>query len=312
MNTCPICGAAVLEQERVCPTCGNFATADPYAPGEALVAEAPLEFFAAAPSSQDYGVKLQLEAVLTKAIHLWTGSLGALVVTQLLWILVSIPFIVIVFVMAATGDLHSSNPQWGLAWMFILLALAIVPAATVSQSAALLVLEDRARVREPSLSAFSALRSGTRFVGRLLLAGIAIGALAVLSFVPAFVLLFHQEWVLGFVAFFPALVVCIYIWIWAVPLQSVLVVEDLPLGPGLRRTGELLRGCKWRVLGYNFMGWLVIATLSGGLGLVGLIPILGQIITVAAQLLLMPLWYAIFFSLYAALSDRRRASTRPV
>jgi RNA polymerase subunit RPABC4/transcription elongation factor Spt4 len=311
MKTCHICGAAILEKERVCPTCGNSATADPYAPGEALVAEVPPESSGVALSSEDYGVKLGLEAVLTKALNLWAGSLGTLVVTQILWIVVSLPFIIVFFIMAATGELHSSNPRWGLAGLLIFFGLAIVPAATVSQSAALLVLEDRARGREPSLSALSALRGGVRFIGRLLLAGIGIGALAVLSFVPAFVLLLYQEWALGFFAFFPSLAVCFYIWIWAVPLQSVLVIDDLALGPGLRRTGELLRGCKWRVLGYNVMGWLVIATLSGALGFVGLVPILGQIITLTAQLLLMPLWYSIFFSLYAALSDRRRASIRP-
>ncbi|MCU0662522.1 MAG: hypothetical protein MUC50_09385 [Myxococcota bacterium] len=66
MNVCHLCGAAMRDDERVCPTCGSSTAADPYSPGHALVAEVENAPSPAGPStSLDYGVKMELEAVLS-------------------------------------------------------------------------------------------------------------------------------------------------------------------------------------------------------------------------------------------------------
>lgn len=311
MKTCTTCGAAMRPDELTCPTCGSGAASDPYAPGEALVSETLADDPPPSlPTSEEYDVKLQLEAVISKAFHLWAGALGRLVLSQLAIVVVTLPFVVTLIWIIATEDFNlDSFPGWAMA-LIALTFLVAFPVGFATQAAAYLILENQARGGEPRLSAYTALRQAWRFIPRMMLAYLGLMTMFALAFVPFSVLLGLKLWWVAALVLLPTIILLFYLWIWLTPLFPVLVVEDKGVGAAARRSSQLLLGCKWKVLGYNLMSWLVIMTLAGTLGLVGFIPVFGQIVTLASNLFLTPLWYAIFFSIYAALSDRHRTSTR--
>ena len=88
-----------------------------------------------------------------------------------------------------------------------------------------------------------------------------------------------------------------------IAVWPILAVEDVSIVTGISRSNDLTRGHFWIVTAVMLVYGVILLGISIVAGLIGLIPILGQLIAIAVQVLIQPLTFALGYTVYLALKN---------
>jgi len=304
-----------------CPYCGAAGESiNPYEATPAVIDAAPPPAEQAAP--QDYNVRFGPGETIGETFSLWTRALAPLFLLNLIPaipILLLIIGAVVLVVTALSGKFaaftSSLNPDdlsnlftgfgagliVALVFIFIAIFVCVLPAV----AGQFRILDDQARAREPRTGVFAAYLWGFRFIlpflGFTFVIYLAIVA-AVLVGIPL-----AQLSIPLVVAWAIAMTVLAVIagarLTAAIPIM---VIESKSIFAAMAASNRLTAGRTLKVVGAWFVFFFVLSGVGMGLGVVALIPILGQIAAIAGQLLLTPLQAAFTFAVYAGLTCERQ------
>jgi hypothetical protein len=303
---CPHCGVSLASGTSLCTACGVATSVAPMA--DRGYRPAPLP-------PGPYDVVLGPSETLSAAFRMWSRDWGRLVVLALLPLLASLPLMIGAGVFAALRAKQGepSLTEWiaygGVAAVaMLLLALGYL----ASMGAVIATVDERERTGHTSLTIWEAFLHGLSKSGRLfvvaavtMLVGMVVGA----GVAPIAVAVSTEQplALLGLVVGVPLIAGAIWLLLRLSPLWVVAVVEDIPLGATFGRAFALTHG----ELGNIFVCGLVYGVVAFGInmaaGIIGIIPIFGWLVQIAASLALMSLGPTWQFALYAGLVRNKQS-----
>ena len=184
----------------------------------------------------------------------------------------------------------------------------------VAQAGTLLLLEERARNEPRTLRVMAALGAGLPLLWRTLgvmLATCAVITALCLPLVAVGVAAAMAESVMTVVAVVVGGVtipVCLAASTRLLAAAPVAVLEDRGVVDSLKRSIEMTNGNVGPTLGALVL--VVFAMMGVGLAssIVGIVPVLGQLVSIAVSMATAPLWTCFAFVAYAALKDREQSA----
>ncbi len=263
-----------------------------------------------------YGVSLRASDLLTRAWAAFREDAARLMgITALPYAFMVVALVGLIVAGVVMGfdidKLDESGPLMGLAigggGGFVISAWLMMIAA---QAGVFLVVEERLRGESRGLGTMGALLQGLGSLGRMvgayttigvammavcapaaLLAGVAIATESVAAGVAAFVLLM------------PSVIAIFYASMRMVVVGPAIVAEDLGVVAALKRSMDLTRGrvsdvfVAFLVLGAVLMGFNIVVSI------VGIIPLVGAVVQIAASIVMGAVQCVFMFYVYAALRD---------
>ncbi len=304
MFICPSCGARLNEELQTCPVCGaSFEGLDPYTQTEGLIDDAGPEV--ARDAAGEYSIGLGVSESIGAAFRLWTGALGQLVLLALIQMVLPLAFgIAMAVILPAL--VQDSGAVIGILVILgpVLLAgmIAVSIPATIGMY---LILDDHARHGGPRRSVNQAFVEGYQYLWRYLGVSLLLGLTFVLITAPIWLAVALEAGGVAFLFGLGAAVAIIWLAVrWSV-LFPALVAEDRPGIESMGRSAELVSGYWWLVFGAFVVFGLLVFGVALVVSALGLIPIVGQIISIAFQLLAGTLATAFTFAIYAGLVGQK-------
>lgn len=306
---CSNCGSEVGSGEGSCPSCGVAigGGASVGAFGERPVEARPL------PPPGPYNIRFGVSEPLTETFRLWGNDLGRLSLMTLLPYAALIPFgvgLVVWFAVSVGFEGEPSTTQIGmmvaLGGALGLVALILMLASTAG---AMLLADDKERNGGSAvLGVWPAFLGGLARSGWLVLANLLFAvvglALWVVPFGIPLALLIDTENPLFALGFIPALgTFALGVWLLTrlMPILPLIVVEELSLGAAVSRSWELTRGRASTVFLANLVFGVALMGLYMAVGIVSIIPLLGMLVQLAANIILGSLQSVYAFVVYAGL-----------
>ena len=275
---------------------------------------------AAAPGGAYPGIRFDVGALLGSTFQTWVDNLGPLIG---LCVLAFLPMLVVAG--AAAGGAYFLTQDGSTTGMIAMgvggtaAAVALMMAALATLAGSFLMLEERVRHEPRTLTVVNAFKQGFGYAGRaffgylLVMLPFVIPALSMAGFAMSVGFEIHDNRsIAGMVAVFGlTMLPMIYFVLRLSALLPALVVEDLSVGVALQRSLELTRG---RV-GTLFVTYLLFGMISFVamffVALLGIIPILGQLVGLAFQVCTYPLSMVVPFILYAGMrTDEEQGRVR--
>jgi hypothetical protein len=313
MENCTICGMALNTGETTCPACtdipaDSFSKDNPYAATDAsILGNTPTQN--ELPPETDYQIAFGVSQTVGETFSLWSETLWRLVLISLFPMIPLVPTAIIVVVMVSgmflDGDSDFPNAAIAVGAVGIVVMWLLQCAATAGS---LLLIEDQVMYGRKQMGVFEAFMSGFSFMGRFIGLGLLIvTALTVLS-IPSTIFLIYQHWVLASIFGLFAMSAGCYLFVRWCAAAPIIVLEDHGIIESMGRSANMVYGNAWTVLGIQ---WTIMAILMGTAivsGLIGLIPILGQLANLAINLVISPFVTVAIFTLYAGLKGLRKYS----
>lgn len=305
---CSNCGGALAPGQGTCSTCGQAmgVGASVGAFGERPVAARPM------PPPGPYNIRFGVSEPLTETFRLWSNDLGRQVLMTLIPYAALVPFGVAfgVWVAVAMSDGGDPSTTQLVAFGSVGLAFAIVAGILMLASSAgtMLLADDKERTGGTALGVWQAFLAGLSRSGWLILANVLlVGVIVVLWVVPfgiPIALLVDTEnpiWALGFVPALGTFVLGVWLLTRMMPLLPLIVVEELSLGAALTRAWQLTSGRAGEVFLANLVFGVALMGIYMAVGIISIVPLLGMLIQLAANIILGSLQGVYAFTLYAGL-----------
>jgi len=265
-----------------------------------------------------YGVSLNAGELLTRSWTMWKDDAARLTGITAIPYALMMGLVVIGAVGAVVSGfdvdhLEDSGPFIGLAigggiGFFISVMLLFVAAAAGS----FLVVEERLRGESKGLTAVGAILAGLSSLGRLMAAYLVVGGGMTVLMAPVAALGFYAMYAESFAAggaavalLFPVCIVAFVASLRLFAAGPIVVVEDVGAIEGLRRSWAMTRGN----FGDIFVAFLVFGAIMMGINIgtsiLGIIPIVGMFVQLAAGVVMGSLQSVYMFLMYAALRDKQ-------
>lgn len=311
---CSNCGCGLQPGNATCPACGVSlgGAASVGAFGEQPVAARPL------PPPGPYNIRFGVSEPLTETFRLWSNDLGRLSLLTLLPYAVIIPFGIglVAWFTIAVGLEGEPNTMQIATLVAAGGALGIVSFVLMLASTAgiMLVADDKERNGGAStMGVWQAFLAGLSRSGWLILANLLFGLIAVALWVVPFgipiALWIESEnpiFALGFIPALGTLALGVWLLTRLMPILPLIVVEELGVGAAVSRAWALTRGRAGTVFLANFVFGIALMGLYMAVGIVSIIPLLGMLVQLAANVLLGSLQSVYAFVLYAGLIGEER------
>ena len=265
-----------------------------------------------------YGVSLNAGELLTRAWTAWRDDAGRLIgITAIPYALMMGVVVMGVIGVVASGfdidHLDDSGPFIGLAiggglGLFISIMLLFVAAA----AGTFLVVEERLRGESKGLTAVGAILAGLSSLGRLMVSYAVIGGGMTVLLAPVMALGFYaitaESFAIGGAAIallFPVGIAAFIASMRLFAVGPIVVIEDVGAFEGIRRSWAMTRGN----FGDIFVAFLVFGAIMIGINMatsiLGIIPIVGALVQLAAGVVIGSLQSVYIFLVYAALRDKQ-------
>lgn len=305
---CSSCGGALAPGQATCSACGLAVGggASVGAFGERPVEARPM------PPPGPYNIRFGVSEPLTETFRLWGNDLGRLVLMTLIPYAFLLPFGVGFGIWAAISMSGGGEPS---TTQLVVLgavgfALAVVAGILMLASSAgtMLLAEDKERSGGTGLGVWQAFLAGLSRSGWLILANLLYLAIIVVLWgipvaVPIALLVTTEQplWALGFVPALGTFVVGIWLLTRLMPMLPLIVVEELTVGVALSRAWQLTAGRALDVFLANLVFGVALMGIYMAVGIISIIPLLGLLIQLAANVILGSLQSVYAFTLYAGL-----------
>ncbi|OGQ10367.1 MAG: hypothetical protein A2138_26685 [Deltaproteobacteria bacterium RBG_16_71_12] len=305
---CSNCGCALAPGQATCSACGLAVGggASVGAFGERPVAPRPM------PPPGPYNIRFGVSEPLTETFRLWGNDLGRLVLMTLIPYAFLLPFGVGFGIWAAISMADGGEPST--AQLVVLgavgFALAVVAGILMLASSAgtMLLAEDKERTGGTGLGVWQAFLAGLSRSGWLILANLIYVAIIVALWgvpvaVPIALLVSTEQplWALGFVPALGTFVLGIWLLTRLMPMLPLIVVEELSVGVAASRAWQLTAGRAVDVFMANLVFGVALMGIYMAVGIISIIPLLGLLIQLAANVILGSLQSVYAFTLYAGL-----------
>lgn len=295
LGTCPACGIAI----------GGGASVGAF--GERPVEPRPM------PPPGPYNIRFGVSEPLTETFRLWGNDLGRLVLMTIIPYAFLLPFGVGFGVWAAISLGDGGEPsmsQWvtfgavGFACAIVAMILMLA-----SNAGIMLLSDDKERNGgATTLGVWQAFLAGLARSGWLILANLLFLAIVVALWVVPFgvpvAILVETEEPVYALAFIPALgtfVLGVWLLTRLMPMMPLIVVEELGVGAALSRSWQLTAGRTSTVFLANLVFGFALMGIYMAVGIVSIIPLLGMLVQLAANIILGSLQSVYAFALYAGL-----------
>ncbi|MBI1946177.1 MAG: glycerophosphoryl diester phosphodiesterase membrane domain-containing protein [Deltaproteobacteria bacterium] len=305
---CSNCGSALAPGQATCSACGLVVGggASVGAFGERPVEARPM------PPPGPYNIRFGVSEPLTETFRLWGNDLGRLVLMTLIPYGFLLPFGIGFGVWAAIS--MSSGGEPSTTQLVILgsvgFALAVVAGVLMlaSSAGAMLLADDKERTGGTGLGVWQAFLGGLARSGWLILANLLYVAIIVVLWgvpfaVPVALLVETEQplWALGFVPALGTFVAGVWLLTRLMPMLPLIVVEELSVGVALSRAWQLTAGRALDVFLANLVFGVALMGIYMAVGIISIIPLLGLLIQLAANIILGSLQSVYAFTLYAGL-----------
>lgn len=204
----------------------------------------------------------------------WGMMIGAYVLMILLIYAVEMPFAVVL----------ELNNSLGIAIAFSLVSVLIGLVSLILQSGVLWMHMNLARGQEINLGMMFSQFKNRAY--RFILASLLVGLIAILCFVPGYVLLVWgilfdeaaMAGVSGLLLIAGTVVYLLLLLRFTLIMYLFMDYPDMGVITAFRESAELMKGNKGRVfyIGLSFIGWVCLGTLSCGIGLLWIMPYMAQ------------------------------------
>ncbi len=305
---CSNCGRSVAPGLGTCAACGQAVGvgASVGAFGERPVEARPM------PPPGPYNIRFGVSEPLTETFRLWSNDLGRQVLMTLIPYAALLPLGIAFGVWAAISLSDSGEPSTTqlVAFGSVGLAFAIVAGILMLASSAgtMLLADDKERTGGTGLGVWQAFLAGLSRSGWLILANLIYVAIIVALWVvpvgvPVALLVETEEplWAVGFIPALGTFVAGVWLLTRLMPLLPLIVVEELSLGAALSRAWQLTTGRALDVFLANLVFGVALMGIYMAVGIISIVPLLGMLIQLAANILLGSLQGVYAFSLYAGL-----------
>ncbi|MCU0848408.1 MAG: glycerophosphoryl diester phosphodiesterase membrane domain-containing protein [Spirochaetes bacterium] len=303
MNNCQKCGKEIDAGADVCGFCG--------APAENAGATAvqPVTGAGLFPD----GIAFSVNAIIDSGFRLWIKALGPLIILQLIMFSVMAALVILMIIFAAAFF----GPDFGLPAVKSIVAAAVpavIAAVAVSLAAtagSYMLIEDYAEHGDKKREIKDSLMDGFRKLPVMLCAVMAYVACVIICAAPGLAVMAGMREMLaaGALLLLTGMAGMLYLFIRMYPLFPVIVLENRGAVESMKRSWELTGGRWWKVLGIVLAITLIFFGIGIGIGIVGFIPVLGQIAYIGMQIILGPLNTVFSYCCYDAL---KKSASRPV
>lgn len=306
---CSNCGYGLQAGQVSCPACGLAigGGASVGAFGERPVEARPL------PPPGPYNIRFGVSEPLTETFRLWSNDLGRLTLMTLIPYAVLVPFgigFVVWFAMAVGFENEPSTMQIGMmAALGAALGIVALVLMLASNAGMMLLADDKERNSgSAALGVWQAFlaglaRSGWLVLANLLFAAIAIGLWVVPFGVPVALWIESENplFALGFIPALGTFVLGVWLLTRLMPIMPLIVIEELGVGAALSRSWQLTQGRTATVFLANLVFGIALMGIYMAVGIVSIIPLLGMLVQLAANIILGSLQSVYGFALYAGL-----------
>lgn len=321
MINCGTCGSSVPEGATFCPVCGATQKTEgtnPYQVSDAVIDAAPLVPVGRDEEGYEYNVQFGVSATISETFNAWFNSLGQLVLISLIPLIPGIVLTLVsigVLVSLAMKKFPSLLENFeidrlaelfggigvGMILVFVGFILIVMVTSLPAFMGQFKIMDEKMKHGVSQSSIWYTYMAGFKFV-------LPIFGFGFLLYIAMGVFILPVGLVGGSAAFSVLYVVAIMVVMSFLAARfciflPLMVLEGLPLFSALARSNKMVTGRTWKVMGIYGVFFAIMIAIGSGLGILGLIPILGQLVGVAAQLLLAPLQAALMFSIYAGLKS---------
>ncbi len=264
------------------------------------------------PPPGPYNIRFGVSEPLTETFRLWSNDLGRQVLMTLIPYAALVPFGVAFGIWAAVSLSNGGEPSTtqlvamgsvGLAFGIVAFILMLAASAGT-----MLLADDKERTGGTGLGVWQAFLAGLSRSGWLILANLVyLGVIVALWVVPFGIptaLLIDTEnpvWAIGFIPALGTFVLGVWLLTRLMPLLPLVVVEELSLGVALSRAWQLTSGRAAEVFLANLVFGVALMGIYMAVGVISIIPLLGMLIQLAANIILGSLQGVYAFTLYAGL-----------
>ncbi len=306
---CSNCGCGLQPGLGTCPACGTAigVGASVGAFGERPVEARPM------PPPGPYNIRFGVSEPLTETFRLWGNDLGRLVLMTVIPYAFLLPFGVGFGVWAALSFGDGGEPS---TTQLVTLvagggALAIVAGILMlaSNAGIMLLTDDKERnggavvlgVWQAFLAGLA--RSGWLVLANIVLVAVVLALFAVPFGVPLAILIETEEplYALGFIPALGTFVLGVWLLTRLMPMIPLVVVEELGVGAAISRSWQLTAGRTSTVFLANLVFGVALMGIYMAVGIVSIIPLLGILVQLAANIILGSLQSVYAFALYAGL-----------
>ena len=303
MNTCRKCGKEFEAGAGVCGYCGEPVE------NEGANAVRPGSGTGLFPD----GIAFSVNAIIESGFRLWIKALGPLIILQLITFSVIAALVVLMIIFAVLFF----GPDFGLPAVKSIVAAAVpavIAAVAVSLAAtagSYMLIEDYSEQGDKKREIKSALMDGFRKLPAMLCAVMAYAACVIICAAPGLVVMavLRDMLAAGALLLLAGMAGMLYLFIRMYPLFPVIVLENRDAAESIKRAWELTGGRWWKIFGIVLVISLIFFGIGIGIGIVGFIPVLGQIAYVGMQIFLAPLNTVFSYCCYDAL---KKSASRPV
>jgi hypothetical protein len=272
-----------------------------------------------------YGIDLDAKAIFNRTFKSWSEDARRLIATN------AAPYIALFVAMAVVGAglflVAGSSMFEGAFWLTPSPALLVSGGVGLgllgaclllflaAQAGTFLLLEERARKEPQQLGVMAALGAGLpllwRMLGVMLATGALLGAVCLPLLAAGTAAAFTESVALTLAAVvigIATIPLCIAVSVRVLVAAPVAVLEDRTAIDSIRRSVELTRGNVGPTLGALVLVVLAMVGVAFASSIVGIVPVLGQLVSLAVSVATAPLWTCFAFVAYAALKDQERPS----
>jgi hypothetical protein len=324
MRKCDSCGNEIPVSSTVCTFCGSpthwsdtGASHNPYQVSGAVMDAAPAATHSSEDGEFEYRVPFGVGPIIGSIFGVWSESLPKLMLAALvpflpMTVLGIIAVVIVAIFITSLGSVFTdfdfdriASIDTGITLvvtivMFIVAFMAVGIPAFIAQ---MRIIDEKVRTGEHRLGAWETYWSSFRYVPPVLgMIFLIYLALIVVAIPAAFMVTVPV--VMGVYIFLVAIVftvatirLCV-----AVPCM---VFEKRSIFSALAESSRLVRGHVWAVMGIAGVMFMVMVGIGIVVGGMSLIPILGQLANLGANLALSPLQAAAIWAIYAGLKTPR-------
>ncbi|MBN2344223.1 MAG: glycerophosphoryl diester phosphodiesterase membrane domain-containing protein [Deltaproteobacteria bacterium] len=295
---------------------------NPYQASDAVIDAGPIVVAPLESEDAAYQIKFGVGATIGETFDALINSLGPLILISLIpfvpavvMTIIAIGVIISIVFQKFPHMMENFSPEalfdlvGGLGVGVLIMTVVFVILAMVftfpSFMGQIKILDEKSRYGEPRTGIWQTYMHGFRYVlpifGFVILVYIAM----VLLMLP--VALFGSLPVVAVLYVVAILGVLSFVGIRFCVTLPVMVIEELPLFAALVRSNELVKGRTWKVMGIYGVFFAVMMGIGMGMGIVGMIPVIGQLAGLAMQVLMAPLQAALMFAIYAGLRSNSPA-----
>ena len=324
MRKCDSCGNEIPVSSTVCTFCGSpvhstdaGASHNPYQVSDAVMDAAPSEPHWPEEGELEYRVPFGVGPIIGTIFGVWSESLPRLMLAALVSLLpmtvLGIIAVVIVAIFATSlgsvfrdfdfDRIASIDTGIALVSTIVLFVVAFMAVGIPAFIAQMRIIDEKARTGEHRLGAWEAYWSSFRYVPPVLGMIFLIYLALIVVAIPA-VFMVKMPVVMGVYIFLAAIVITVTAIQLCVAVPC-MVFEKRSIFSALAKSSRLVEGHFWAVMGIAVVMFMILMGIGIVVGGMSLIPILGQLANLGANLALSPLHAAAIWAIYAGLKTPR-------